>query len=201
MPPLPRHSVVLLVQFWNLPLTPTTVRPDPDSNQTAECRYLLDTLAPIGALRRFTLRPGSRLTRSFLVEVLHRYSNHTFRLGELKKVLKRTWGRPQRREPVHVLSRPHALRRRLSDKQVADVVAAYRDGATAADLAARYGVARSALVFLLHEHGLALRNHGLSSGQREEARRLRAKGETYVAIGERFGVHRSTVWHAVNSPS
>ena len=67
MPPLPRHSVVLLVQFWNLPLTPTTVRPDPDSNQTAECRYLLDTLAPIGALRRFTLRPGSRLTRSFLV--------------------------------------------------------------------------------------------------------------------------------------
>ena len=133
-----------------------------------------------------------------LVGALHRYSRQSYLLTNLRKVYKMVLKGPRRKEPALVVSRLHALRRRLTEEQIAAIVTAYREGETPAELAVRHEVARSALVFLLHEHGLAIRNHGLTRVQQIEAIRLRAEGSTYVSIAERFGVHKSTVWHAVN---
>jgi DNA-directed RNA polymerase specialized sigma24 family protein len=104
-----------------------------------------------------------------------------------------------KRQPVsQPLSHQHALRRRLTTKQLEVIIMAYRAGSTPAELAQCHGISKSGLVALLHEHGLAVRNHGLTKEQVEIVRQLRAEGYTYVSIAERFGVHRSTVWHAVN---
>jgi hypothetical protein len=76
-------------------------------------------------------------------------------------------------------------------------VADYRAGLTSPELAVRYGVAKTAVLRVLHDRGLAVRKPGLSAEEVKEATRLRGHGLSYAAIGYKFGVYGSTVWRAL----
>jgi hypothetical protein len=50
--------------------------------------------------------------------------------------------------------RPWSLRERLDERDIADLITAYRDGATAASLAAAHGVSLKSVKRLLHAAGI-----------------------------------------------
>jgi hypothetical protein len=88
------------------------------------------------------------------------------------------------------------LRRRLSQETIQVLIDAYKAGAISPQLAAQYGVSKTALLELLHAEGLAKRKR-LTLEEIEEAHRLRSRGWTYVAIGQNFGMYGSTVWRTL----
>jgi hypothetical protein len=94
---------------------------------------------------------------------------------------------------------PHALRRRLGDETIQELIAAYQDGSTTPELVVRYQVSKGALLNILHEQGLAVRKIGLSPEEIDQAFGLRASGLSYAGIGERLGVVGSTVWRVLQT--
>jgi hypothetical protein len=108
------------------------------------------------------------------VEVLRAYSNNyalTQRIRRLTRHLatRRDGSPPPARAPY----RPHKLSQRLDAATVAAIIAAYEGGTTARELAARHGVARSAITRLLHRHGSP-------SGGRVPPRRTGSRCWSYV---------------------
>jgi 2,4-dienoyl-CoA reductase-like NADH-dependent reductase (Old Yellow Enzyme family) len=56
--------------------------------------------------------------------------------------------------PKPSAQRPWSLRERLDERDIASLITAYRDGATAASLAASYGVSLKSVKRLLHTAGV-----------------------------------------------
>ena len=58
------------------------------------------------------------------------------------------------------LPSPHRLDRRLDVAVIAEIVQAYRDGATVAILRQRYGLSQGGVLKLLRSHGVVMRARG-----------------------------------------
>jgi DNA-directed RNA polymerase specialized sigma24 family protein len=86
---------------------------------------------------------------------------------------------------------------RLTVSQVADLVAAYEAGSGTQDLAARFGVTRSAVSAQLTKAGVLRPAAKLTVAQIDEAVQLRAENMFYRQIAEGFGVDTETVRRAV----
>jgi hypothetical protein len=59
--------------------------------------------------------------------------------------------------------RVHKLTSRLAASEIEELLAAYQSGQTAKDLAALHGIAKSTVLRLLHERGVAVRSRGFRS--------------------------------------
>ncbi len=101
----------------------------------------------------------------------------------------------QKRRPVFPESiTPLPTRKRLSSAERAEIVTAYLDqGATARELAVRFGASKICILDVLHRSGVTLRFQGLSNEQLEEAVRLYRVGDSCPTNGQQLGVAAGTV--------
>ena len=83
---------------------------------------------------------------------------------------------------------PQAQRvdRRLSPDTIAELVQAYRDGASTTELRRHYELSQGSVIKLLHENSVAMRNQGLVGGDVATATELYQSGATLAQLGERF---------------
>jgi transposase len=145
-----------------------------------------------------TVKVGSH--QGFYVVLLQRYSKSPSVASSLRKALQ-VAARPTEghavvdRQPY----RPYTVRQRLGEELVQTIVAVSSGGKTSPELVASYGISKTAVLKILHEEGLARRKPGLTADQIAEAVALQVHGESYEAIGRRFGVFGSTVWRALNA--
>jgi hypothetical protein len=61
----------------------------------------------------------------------------------------------------------------------------------------QYGIGKGSVVKVLHEHGVAMRNQGLSPEQIQQAAALYRNGLSLAKIGSQFDVDTTTVWSAL----
>ena len=87
-----------------------------------------------------------------MVELLTTYS-HSDHADELRLCHTVALTSPVR-TPIPSAKRPWSLRERLDDHHIADLITAYRNGATAASLAATHGLSLSSVKRLLHSAGV-----------------------------------------------
>jgi len=89
-------------------------------------------------------------------------------------------------------SLPQAQRvdRRLSPETIAELVQAYRDGASTTELRRHYELSQDSVIKLLHENSVAMRNQGLVGGDVATATELYQSGATLAQLGERFSARR-----------
>ena len=96
-----------------------------------------------------------------------------------------------------IVETPRQQQRRLPSDEAAELVEAYRAGATVYELAERFGVDRRTASVLLERTGVARRYRLLSRAQLEEAAQLHDEGWSFERLGQRYGVSGSTVWNGV----
>jgi DNA-binding CsgD family transcriptional regulator len=83
--------------------------------------------------------------------------------------------------------------RRLSQSDHDDLLAAYARGVGTVELARQFKLHRDVVNKHLKRAGVLRVREALGKDQVREAKRLRADGQLYREIGERFGVHKDTV--------
>ncbi len=98
-----------------------------------------------------------------VVELLRRYSDRTHLLERLQDVLRRIAENDQTDEPgLPESPRSHEERQPFAERLAGDgvqaLIAAYRAGTTAPELAAKYGVSLSTVKRLLRKHGGRLKD-------------------------------------------
>jgi AraC-like DNA-binding protein len=126
------------------------------------------------------------------VEVLGRYSNPGSQTDRLRKLAQLP---PVRKHPRRS-KRVKQVQHRLSKPAVMELVAAYQEGITVADLADRYRISRTTLMKHIVRAGAPRRWRKLSQSDIEQAKHMYASGLSLVQLGEHFGVNRSTVQYA-----
>jgi hypothetical protein len=100
--------------------------------------------------------------------------------------------------PESSVDPPYALAKRLGAAVVHEIVGCYETGATAAELAARYGVSRTGITNLLNSQGATVRTpRGLKHTDVDLAERLYAAGWLLREIGAELGFSRDAVRRAL----
>ena len=102
------------------------------------------------------------------------------------------------REPVS-LPHTHRLDRRLSAETIAELVQAYRNGASTPELERRYALGHASVIRMLHRHGVTMRNQGLDDSDVPVAAELYRNGQTLAQLGLQFGVSPNAVRRALVS--
>jgi transposase-like protein len=87
--------------------------------------------------------------------------------------------------------------RRVSAETIAELVQAYRDGASTTELRRRYDVSQGSVIKLLHEHAVEMRGQGLADRDVPLAANLYRSGKTLAQLGERFGISPNAVRRAL----
>jgi transposase len=104
--------------------------------------------------------------------------------------------RVRRRTSVH-LRRPQKIERRLRADVTPQLIAEYTAGESAAALARRYKVSKTAVLELVAKAGVVRNRNVMTPEMVVAARTLREQGLLYREIGARLGVHKDTVRRAL----
>ncbi|WP_079628873.1 helix-turn-helix domain-containing protein [Mycobacteroides abscessus] len=172
-----------------------------DPDQVVPGQGLTSSVGVFGAMRLLP-SPSPRVNeqdRSPLssVGVLGSYSKYQFM--QLGRVIERVEAAPQRRRsagsPATVV---HRVDRRLSAETIAELVAAFENGASVPDLARQYEVSKRALRKLLRDQGMQMRKQPLSDNEVELAMNLYADGLSLREIGGQLGRGKTTVSNALS---
>jgi transposase-like protein len=100
---------------------------------------------------------------------------------------------------VVALPQVQRVDRRLPAETIAELVRAYRDGASTTELRQRYDLSQGSVVKILHDHGVEMRGQGLADGDVPTAVELYRGGATLAQLSERFGVSPNAVRRALAS--
>jgi hypothetical protein len=87
----------------------------------------------------------------------------------------------------------------MSAEAIAEMVQAYRDGASTTELRRRYELSQGSVIKILHRHGVKMRGHGMTDDDLPAAAELYCRGATLAQLGERFGVSANAVRRALAS--
>ena len=125
-----------------------------------------------------------------MVEVIGRYSNLSEQGERLQDLLEMV---PSGHPAANSQTKPRRQQRRLSQDQVAELIASYGVGVPINDLAVQFQVHRSTVFDHVHRAGTRRRYPALAPLDVEKAAELYRAGQSLRAIGIHFGVHASTV--------
>lgn len=131
-----------------------------------------------------------------MVELVGRYSNYTEQIKRTKRLaalITKTF-------PARPTAVPAPVRRvtfRLDDELLQQLLTEYQAGCTGRELAERYGLARTTVIGLLREHGVAVRYPRVTPGETAEMVRLYRAGVRQVDIAARFGRDPGNIWHVL----
>ena len=140
------------------------------------------------------------ITITILVELAVRYSNLSLTPVRLAEMHKRVQGLPLCKRPLLPSGPPHALNRRLSSEQVQAIVTEYQAGSSSPVLAEQFGIAKSSVLQILHQHGMAIhKRRGMSQEQVAEAVLLYEQGWSMAKIAAEMRVDDSTVYRRLKA--
>ena len=130
-----------------------------------------------------------------MAEVLGRYSNDKAAQGRMGRAVEGLSLNPSNEaRPSKSRWKRHALRKRLSPEEKATLVQRYIEGEASPVLAKAFGLSENGVLAQLRRSGVKLRPLGkVTPADVHEMRRLRARGLTYQAIGDRYGITRVSV--------
>ncbi len=130
--------------------------------------------------------------------VLGRYSNDRAvgaRLAQVRRALTEAEGAlsvPGSRQAAQW--RSHALASRLDTAQTSLLVERYMSGEGSSTLARAFGLSENGVLAQLRRSGAKIRPLGkVTPAEVQEMARLRERGLTYKAIGDRYGITRASV--------
>lgn len=132
------------------------------------------------------------------VELVRRYSKPVYqgrRLRRMVDLADKSARMPVREVPP--LPQTQRVDRRLSAETIAELVQAYRDGASTTKLRQRYELSQGSVINILHEHCVDMRNQGLADGDLSVAAKLYCDGATLAQLGVQFGVSPNAVRRAL----
>ncbi len=86
---------------------------------------------------------------------------------------------------------------RLDEQLVQQLLADYQAGRTGRELADQYGLARSTVIKLLRQHGVAVRYPRITPDAAAEMVRLYRAGIRQMDIAARFGRDPGNIWHVL----
>jgi hypothetical protein len=135
-------------------------------------------------------------SKTILVELVGRYSNQT----EQMKRTKRLTVLARKTFPARPNPEPAPIRRvslRLDEQLTQQLLADYQVGSTGRQLAERYGLARSTVIQLLRQHGVAVRYPRVTPAEAAEMVALYQSGARQVDIADRFGRDPGNIWHVL----
>ena len=90
--------------------------------------------------------------------------------------------------PSDTVRSRRATGKKLSAAEIALLSEQYRSGATAYQLAERFGIHRNTVSLHLHRRGVTMRRQGLDAGQVDHAVRLYQDGQPLARIADRYNV-------------
>jgi hypothetical protein len=129
-----------------------------------------------------------------VVELAVRYSNHSDLCQTLVDLHKRLESMPKRIAQIHKPPHVNKLSRRLDPMTVELIIAGYQAGTPSTVLAQQFGIAKSSILRLLHQHGLAKRRRrGMTARQEAKAITLYEQGWSAAKIAEQLQLDDSTV--------
>lgn len=123
-----------------------------------------------------------------------RYSKYAEQIKRIKRLVMLAG----RTFPARPETMPAPVRRvnfRLNEQRVQQLLADYQAGCTGRELAEHYGLARSTVIRLLRQHGVAVRHPRVTPDEAAEMVRLYRSGVRQVDIGARFGRDPGNIWH------
>ncbi|RBO78464.1 helix-turn-helix domain-containing protein [Nocardia puris] len=117
----------------------------------------------------------------------------------LGKVIAKIEAAPPRRPAKAASStvRPRRLDRRLSPGTIADMVDAYRSGASTNQLCERHRLSKGGLLKILQEHGVQMRYQPMTEEEIDWAVRLYGEGQSLNAVARKLGKSKGSVWKAL----
>lgn len=128
------------------------------------------------------------------MELVRRYSKPVYQGSRLRRMVelveKSAKGQVREAPPLPQTQR---VDRRLSAETIAELVQAYRDGASTPELRRRYDLSQGSVIKILHGHGVEMRNQGFADGQVPVAAELYRSGTTLAELGHRFGISPNAV--------
>lgn len=133
------------------------------------------------------------------VELLRHLSNQPrvrLRLAKTQRLLD---GMTPRTDTPPQLPPRQKVTRRLAPETIDQLLADYRAGSSTPQLAERYGISKTSVKRLLHDHGVAVRLRGLDDTDTERASELRSRGLSLEAIARKLGYSRKAVTTALSS--
>jgi hypothetical protein len=86
---------------------------------------------------------------------------------------------------------------RLDEQVVQQLLADYKAGRTGRELAEQYGLARTTVIGLVRQHGVAVRNPRVTPDEAAEMVQLYQSGVRQVDIAARFGRDPGNIWHVL----
>jgi hypothetical protein len=146
-----------------------------------------------------TVVGGPGFYASIMVDLLGRYSSRPDLLDHLHKARqlaeKITSGQAARSsaQMTQEPRPPHKLAHRLEPGAITELVASYQSGSTCTNLARRYKISKSAVLGILHGHGVTMRHQPLNDEQIAEAIQLYESGRSLAQVGEAMGAAARTI--------
>jgi transposase-like protein len=128
-----------------------------------------------------------------MVEMLGRYSNRVDQGERLRALVETTPLDPVKRK---VRTKRRAIRR-LSEPEVAELVAGYTDGIPIAQLTKRFNIDQTTLQKHVRRHGLSRRSERVAPSRLAEAVDLYRSGRSVDAIARTLDVGSTTVRRAL----
>ncbi|MET8425087.1 hypothetical protein [Nocardia sp. NPDC004860] len=133
----------------------------------------------------------------YSVDLMRAYSNQGALTSTLKKLRERVSDQQKRRLTAKV-QKVHALARRLSETDRAQIIAAYEGGTSANQLASDHQLAKGSILEILRTGGAAIRQQRrLSSEEIDQAIVSYQDGQSLATIAEQLGVQAATVRSAL----
>ncbi|MQY27301.1 hypothetical protein NRB56_28840 [Nocardia sp. RB56] len=90
------------------------------------------------------------------------------------------------------------MERRLSGVVIEELVRAYRDGSSTAELADRYGISKNAVRYQLSKRGMQRRYQSLTESEVDHVERLYLAGHSLVTCGKLSGFAASSIKDALH---
>lgn len=129
-----------------------------------------------------------------LVDVVAAYSNltHPYKsTAELRQILEKA--RQGDRKVDSHRTGVRALRRRLGDKTIAEIVAAYKAGTPTTQLMAEHHISKTGILKLLADAGVPMRRQPLTTEQASEAAELYRSGLPLAKVSEQLKLPHESI--------
>ncbi|MEW1735872.1 helix-turn-helix domain-containing protein [Nocardia beijingensis] len=94
-------------------------------------------------------------------------------------------------------AKPRRIDHRFNQDAIAEIVAAYREGASTNQLCKQYSISKGSLMKILREHGVQTRFQPMTKDEINEAARLYEAGDSLKTIAEKLGKGKGSVWTAL----
>lgn len=95
--------------------------------------------------------------------------------------------------PIQPSRPPRQLKRRLNSDTIAQILHDYREGATAAQLAAEHRLSKNGIIALLRNQGAHIRRRPIPPSITSQAAALYNQGMTIADLATRFNVARNSL--------